>query len=167
MKYRPLHSEELENLREDFVQFLAANSITGDDWVRIKKEMSDQANQLIEMFSDLVWDKVLGNINFLEMRASKELRVVRFADEKIQMIVLKVNSDDFDFTNPEHIKAIAEGALDLNSSGLEILKGDRDYRAEKKMEVFVMMEEGARPCKEVFWKSIQRMIPPEGSTPAS
>ena len=103
----------------------------------------------------------------LETRTSQELRVVRFADEKIQMIVLKVNSEDFDFTNPEQIRAIAEGALDLKSSGLEILKGDRDYRADKKMEVFVMMEEGARPCKEVFWKSIQRMIPPEGSTPAS
>ena len=54
MKYRPLHPEELENLREDFVQFLAANSIAGDDWVKLKKEMPDQANQLIEMFSDLV-----------------------------------------------------------------------------------------------------------------
>lgn len=159
MKYRPLHSEELENLREDFVQFLAANSITGDDWVKLKEQMPDHANELMAVFSDLVWGKILGNINYLETRTKQELRVVHFSDDKIEMIVLKLSSEDFDFTNPEQIRAIAEGTSDLTSYGLEVLKGDRDYRADKKMEVFVMMEEGSRPCKEVFWRSILKMIP--------
>lgn len=166
MKYRRLHPEELENLREDFVQFLAANSITGEDWTKLKEAQPEQSNQLIEMFSDLVWEKVLGNIKYLETRSPNELRVIHFADEQVQMIVLKVESEKFDFTNPIDIQSIADGTLDLMSFDPEVLKGERDYRADKKMEVFVMMEEGARPCKEVFWRSILKMIPPD-STPGA
>lgn len=167
MKYRRLHPEELDSLREDFVQFLAANSLPADDWIKLKKEMPDQAEKMIEMFSDLVWDKVLGNVKYLETRTQKELRVVEFEDNTINMIVLKITSEDMNFTSPEHIRSISEGNVDLMSHGLEVLTGNRDYRADKKMEVFAMMESGSRPCKEVFWLSIKKMIPADNSAPAS
>lgn len=161
MKYRRLHPEELENLRDDFVQFLAANSVTASDWEDIKKRQPETAGKLIELFSDIVWEKVLGNIRYLEGRTSDELRVTHFDQEKIRMIVIKIKDEQFDFTNPDHISKVAEGQLDLMSFDPEIFRGSRDYQHAREMEVFAAMEQGSRPCKEIFWRSILAMLPKE------
>ena len=46
MKYRILSKEELEPLKDDFIKFLSANTITGEDWVKIKAEKPEEANTL-------------------------------------------------------------------------------------------------------------------------
>ena len=38
MKYRYLTDQELQILEKDFVQFLVANGIDNDEWVRVNKE---------------------------------------------------------------------------------------------------------------------------------
>ena len=38
MKFRVLTSKELEPLKDDFIKFLSANTITGEDWNKIKIE---------------------------------------------------------------------------------------------------------------------------------
>ncbi len=159
MKYRRLHSEELENLEKDFVQFLASNSITGDDWESLKSENSKQANSLIDIFSATVWDKVLGNIKCLEIRTEKDLKVFRFGKESIELINLRIGKDnDFNLTKPEHILAIAEASDDISKYNPEFYRGNKAYKDNREQEIFNMMENGARPCKEVFFLSLQKMI---------
>ena len=57
MKYRVLSTKELEPLKDDFIKFLSANTITGEDWAKIKSSKPNQALKLIEVFSDIVWEK--------------------------------------------------------------------------------------------------------------
>ena len=57
MKYRVLNTKELEPLKDDFIKFLSANTITGEDWAKIKSTKPSQAHKLIELFSDIVWEK--------------------------------------------------------------------------------------------------------------
>lgn len=160
MKYRRLHPEELESLREDFIQFLAANSITAEDWTKLKQADPEASGQLVDLFSDMVWDKVLENVKYLRIHSSDELRVLSFGEKNIEMVLIRITSDSFDFTNPDDINSVAEGNVDLMKFEPEIFRGKKDYSHGKKMEVFVMMEQGAKPCKEVFWRSIQSMLPP-------
>jgi cag pathogenicity island protein 24 len=161
VKYRRLHPEELANLETEFINFLATNSITAEDWTRLKQMSPEQAAQLLDLFSDMVWEKVLTNVSFLQMRTSNELRIIHFGPEKIAMVVIQIASEAFNFTNPDHITSIAEGTADLMNYDPEIYKGKRDYGADKKMEVFIMMEQGAKPCKEDLWYSVQKMLPPD------
>ena len=42
MKYRKLELAELELLRDEFVNFLAANTVTSQDWEKIKVESKDR-----------------------------------------------------------------------------------------------------------------------------
>ncbi|NNE54383.1 MAG: hypothetical protein HKN32_00085 [Flavobacteriales bacterium] len=160
MKYRRLTTQELETMRDDFVQFLAANGIGGDDWKKLKEQDGESASQLVDIFSDMVWDKVLTNIKFVEVRAEDELRVLSFGEKKIDMVLIKVEDKNFDFTNRDDINSVAEGNVDLMKFNPEVFRGTRDYTHGRKMEIFVMLEQGARPCKEVFWLSINKMIPP-------
>ena len=59
MKFRVLTTEELEPLKDDFIKFLSANTITGEDWASIKKNKPEEAETLLEMFCDIVWEKSL------------------------------------------------------------------------------------------------------------
>lgn len=158
MKYRRLYRQELEDLRDDFVQFLAANSIPADDWEKLKKENPEATEQLIDLFSDIVWEKILSKINFLEMRRADAMRVIKFEEEKAEMIEIRMEEKNFDFTNHDTVRRIAEGSLDLNAFKPKVLKGSKTYSDSRERELFEYLERGARPCKEIFWNSVKSMI---------
>lgn len=157
LTYRLLEPAELEHLEKDFIQFLAANSILADDWEEMKKD-EEKAGEMITLFSNVVWDKILENIKFVEHRFPTEMRVYKFNEDKAELIVLKLPEGDTDLTNPEHISAIAQGEINLADLGPEIFRGSKKYESDKKQEVFDLMEAGARPCKEVFWRSVEKMV---------
>lgn len=159
MKYRRLHTEELENLEKDFIQFLAANSITGDDWEKLKTDNPKQVNSLMDIFSTTVWDKVLVNIKCLEVRTIKDLKVFRFGKEEAELINLRIGQDnDFDLTNPKHILTIAEASDDISNYNPEFYQGNKSYKENREQEIFDMMENGAQPCKEAFYLSLLNMV---------
>jgi len=153
LKYRRLHAEELEALRDDFIQFLAANSITAEDWTQIKAAQPEKADQLLDIFSDIVWEKVLEKINFLEFRWSNQLRLFKFDDEKAEMVNIKIEDAEFDFRNPDHLRKIAEEKIQLKSLNPEITKGKKKHNKLREMEVFYYMEQGGKPTSEELWNS--------------
>jgi len=158
LKYRKLHLSELEELREDFVQFLSANSITADDWVKIKEADKETAEKMLEVFSDIVWEKVLSKIHYLRFVSPQALRVIRFGEKKAELIQLKINDDSFDLSNPDNIQSIAEGNVDLNRYEPEMITGKKAYSDDRAREVFIHLEQGWLPTKEVFWKALSSMI---------
>ncbi|MEM7174053.1 MAG: DUF6495 family protein, partial [Bacteroidota bacterium] len=79
--------------------------------------------------------------------------------EEATAIVLRLGSNGLDFTNSTDVKSLAEGKIDLTKFNPEVLHGTRAYRTSKKEEVFQLMEQGARPCKEAFWLSVSKMLP--------
>ncbi|MCH2215708.1 MAG: DUF6495 family protein [Flavobacteriales bacterium] len=163
MKYRKLNLSELEGLRDDFVQFLSSNSITADDWVRIKKEDKDAAEKLIEVFSDIVWTKVLTKIKFVKLVTRTVLRVMHFGEETAELIQLKIEKDDFNFANPELTEQLAQGNLDLASYDPEMITGSKTYSNSREIEVFLALEQGGQPAEEVFWLALKSMLPKEES----
>jgi hypothetical protein len=159
LKYRKLTLTELEGLREDYIRFLAANSITADDWVKLKNENQEATDKLIELFSDIVWEKILSKIQYVRVVSQTALRVMYFGEDKAHLIQLKLNSDDFNFTNPETIKQIAEGSIDLLQFDPEMIQGSKTYSTTREYEVFLALEQGGEPTEEVFWRALKSMIP--------
>ncbi|HKK38555.1 MAG TPA: DUF6495 family protein [Cryomorphaceae bacterium] len=158
MKYRKLNIRELEDLREDFVHFLSANSITADDWVKIKKVDPDAAERMIEVFSDIVWEKVLSNIRYLRFVNPQALRVIHFGEEKAELIQLEIKDESFNLSDQENIRSMAEGSLDLNRFDPEMTTGSKKYSIDRDREVFIHLEQGWQPAKEVFWAALSSMI---------
>ncbi|MCH2199607.1 MAG: DUF6495 family protein [Flavobacteriales bacterium] len=159
MRYRKLHLEELEELRSEFVQFLAANSIPADEWEELKKKDKEKAETLIEMFSDIFWEKALGNIQCVELREPKRLRVVRFEEEEAKLIEMRIpNGSSLDFTNGADITALSQGKIDLAAENLEMYTGQRAYSGKRNEELFGFIVQGAQPCKLVVWETLRRMI---------
>ena len=94
MKYRVLSTKELEPLKDDFIKFLSANTITGEDWAKIKSNKPNQASKLIEIFSDIVWEKSLEKIKYLEHRDDKYLKVFCCGESKMEMVGFKINGEN-------------------------------------------------------------------------
>ena len=89
MKYEKLTKEQFEELHEEFAVFLAAQSIDVKEWTKIKEEKPDLAEKELEIFSDFVWEKVLGKTNYLDHFSPQSLNLFKCEEDSIQRIVME------------------------------------------------------------------------------
>lgn len=66
MKYSRLTKEQFEEMHQEFINFLATQSITAKEWDTIKLENPEAAEQELDVFSDLIWQGVLQKSNILK-----------------------------------------------------------------------------------------------------
>jgi hypothetical protein len=140
--------EELKELESEFIRFLASQSIPADDWEKMKTRQPERAEGLIGIFSDIVFDKILGKVEYLEHRRRQDLRVYKFLNDRIQMLGLVVeNAPNFDF---ERSDSPQEMIARLNATGgrVRLFSGEKKFRKTKEMEAFQLMEEGALISKD-------------------
>ena len=101
MKYRRLSVEELEQLEPDFIRFLATNSIAGEDWVKMKANNPERSNELIDLFSDLIFERTLKKVEHLEFKTPNDIKLFHCMEDKIVMLGLFVEGhSNLDFTKP-------------------------------------------------------------------
>jgi len=158
MKFRVLTHEELEPLKEDFIKFLSANTITGDDWGSIKKDKPREAETLLEMFCDIVWEKSLEKIIFLEHRDQKYLKVFRCGEEEIEMVGFSVMAKNApSLLQDETFEKLGSGDLKFSELEAEFYTS-RKATKELLLEKFKMMEEGCIPCTEAYFYGIKSLV---------
>lgn len=159
LKYRRLTSPELDQLKDDFVKFLASNSIPADDWEKMKKDENEKAIGMIDIFSDMVFDRAISNIKFLELRSEKELRVFKCDTEKVELVGLTVaEENDLDFTNGEALKQLASGEILLENYGPKMYTSQKIYQESREQELFKMMDMGCVPAPESLYMGLKSMI---------
>lgn len=152
MKYRNLTSEELEELKEEFIQFLVSNTVTAADWVKIKETQIEKADKLIEMFSDQVLDKALTNIKFLEKREAKNIMLFHCRKDEIDMISLSIdNNSVYDFTKENDLAEIAA------NEKMSTFKSTKKYAKAREEEIFEMLSNGCLTTDEQLYKVLANM----------
>ena len=93
MKYQRLSSAELDNLKDDFIRFIASQGIDAGAWKKMKSEELDAAEEIIDIYSDLVYDQSLSKCIYLEHISAKEFKTIRFDDDLAIVHGIKVNAD--------------------------------------------------------------------------
>ena len=152
MRFRRLSLEELKELHEEFIQFLSSNTITGEDWKKIKEEEYDKAEKLIELFSDIVIEKSLSNVRFLEKRESQNLLLFHCKEKEIDLIGVNVLGEaSVDFTNDDNIKELSKGT---QKAKLNTFKTSKPYVGNREDEMFKMLEEGCMVTDEKLYKAL-------------
>lgn len=159
MKYRLLTNEELEPLKEDFIKFLSANTITGEDWKKIKEEKPNEAERIVGIFSDIVWEKSLEKIKFLEHRDHKHLKVFKCSEEHIHMVGFEVKSAEAPSLLAEDtFERIASGKLPFSTLKAEFYQSEKEYDNNRHLAMFNLMEQGCTPCTEAYFYGIKSLI---------
>lgn len=159
MKYRRLSNEELQELEKEFIDFLVSNTITAPDWEQLKAEAPEKAETLIELFSDVVFDKVLKKITYLEHRSTKELIIFNCSsDREIELIGLSVSADqDIDLNNEASVASLLLN-VDTLEGKIKAFRQKKNYTANREKELFEMLQQGCIITDEKLFNTLHSLF---------
>ncbi len=140
MKYKRLTKEQFEELHQEFATFLATQSIDKKEWDTIKTNTPEVAEQQLDVFSDLIWDNVLTNAQFLEHFSKNHIFLFHCLEKHIESMVIKSLSTDVDFMDKEGMVWLSDN---LFTETVEMHLGKKEYDGDRNAAIFSLITEGA------------------------
>ncbi|GMN09159.1 DUF6495 family protein [Croceitalea sp. MTPC9] len=140
MKYSRLSKEQLEELHPEFINFLATQSITGEEWSKIKETKPEVAEEELDVFSDLIWEGVLNKVKYLENISALQMHLFELAEKEMKLISVKILNPEIDLrTN------VGFGWFKRNfqSDFVEYLTASKAYTDDKNLDKFNLIQQGA------------------------
>ena len=155
MKYARLTKEQFEELHQEFINFLATQSITADEWEDIKKNKPEAAEQELDVFSDLVWYGVLNKVEYLEHISPNQIHVFKCKEKDMHLIALKLKEDKADLTTKEGFQWLRDNLL---SDDIEFFNAKKEYSDDKHRDIFKLVQQGANITKGELFKYFENLI---------
>ena len=155
MKYERLTKEQFEEMHQEFINFLAAQSITADEWDKIKKDKPELAEAEMDTFSDLVWEGVLSQVQFLENISKHHMYLFHIAETHMSLIGLKVLNDRADLTTRSGFDWLRNNMM---SDDVELFQSDRPYSADKHKDVFELIRVGSVITKGDLFQYFMKLL---------
>jgi len=166
MKYTRLTKEQLEELHPEFINFLATQSITGEEWKRIKEEQPEVAEQELDVFSDLIWEGVLSKANYLQNCSSHQLFLFKLAKNEMQLIVVKITDASIDLTTTHGFEWLQNN---ISSNSVELFTASKTYSVhvppetsaeaqDRNKDVFELIRQGAEIVSGKLYGAFQKFI---------
>lgn len=154
MKYSRLTKEQFEELHQEFINFLATQSVTADEWANLKVNKPELAETELDVFSDLIWEGVLNKAEYLEHISAQHMYLFKLGEKKMHAIVINLKND-VDITTTEGYNWLRENLMDDN---VEFLHADKEYTEDKNLDKFKMIEQGAVITKGDLFKYFNKII---------
>ncbi|MDB3977047.1 DUF6495 family protein [Flavobacteriaceae bacterium] len=140
MKYARLTKEQLDSLQQEFINFLATQTITANEWNTIKKEKPEVAEQEIDVFSDLVWEGALGQAKFLENISPTVLFLFKLEELQMSLISIKVDKEGIDITTKKGYEWLQKNYV---SDDVAFYTAKKEYTEDKHLDIFKLIQQGA------------------------
>ena len=141
MKYSRLSREQFESLNQEFALFLAAQSIDKTQWNQIKSDNLSLTDELMDLFSDMVWDQSLDKITYLENRSDYHLFLFKCENARIDLILIRVEKDCPSLMDKDYKQWLAKN---LSDPRVVIFESSRTFQETLKEEKFKLMNQGAK-----------------------
>lgn len=155
MKYQRLTKEQLEELHQEFINFLATQSITAKEWDDIKKNKPEVAEQELDVFSDLIWEGVLSKVTYLENISERQMHLFAAEEKEIRLISVKVLNPDIDLTTKVGFDWFKKN---FQGDFVDYLTASKAYKEEKNTELFNLIKQGASITKGELFQWFDNMI---------
>lgn len=155
MKYTRLTKQQLEELHPEFINFLATQSITGKEWIQLKNDKPEVAEDEIDIFSDLIWEGVLTKVTYLENVSAKQMHLFHCAEKEMKLISVKVMNPDIDLTTSIGFNWFKKN---WQSDFVEYLTAAKAYTEDKSVDKFDLIKQGASITKGDLYKWFESMI---------
>lgn len=155
MTYARLTKEQLEELHPEFINFLATQSITAEEWEDIKTNKPEVAEEEIDIFSDLVWENVLTKAKYLEHISPNQLHLFELREDKMALIAIKVNKEGIDITTKEGYAWLREN---LGDDDVVFMSASKDYGEKPNQDKFKLIQQGATITKGDLYTWFARFV---------
>ncbi|WP_273567217.1 DUF6495 family protein [Maribacter halichondriae] len=155
MKYTRLTKQQLEELHPEFINFLATQSITADEWSRLKEEKPSVAEDELDVFSDLIWEGVLTKVSYLENISKSHMHLFHCAEKEMKLISVKVMNPDVDLTTKIGFDWFKKN---WQSDFVEYLTASKAYSDDSNLDKFKLIQQGAVITKGDLYRWFEGMI---------
>jgi len=154
MKYSRLTKEQFEELHQEFINFLATQSITAEEWTNLKTNKPELAEMELDVFSDLIWEGVLGNAKFLEHISPQSIHLFSLEEDSMRLIGIKVKGE-VDLSTSEGFNWLREN---LMNEDVEFVQAKKEYSDDKNLDKFTLIQQGASITKGELFNYMSKLI---------
>jgi len=154
MKYSRLTKEQFDELHQEFINFLATQSITVDEWNDIKQNKPEVAEEELDIFSDLVWEGVLGKIEFLENISPQRMYLFKLSETNMHVIAVTLKNE-VDLTTSEGFEWLRENLMDEN---VEFFQANKTYSGDKNLDKFQLIQQGSIITKGDLFRFFDNLV---------
>ena len=155
MKYTRLTKEQFEELNQEFINFLATQSITAKEWKEIKIQKPAVAEEELDIFSDLVWEGVLSKVDYLENIAPQHMYLFSAGKTQLRLIGLKIKRQEIDLTTKDGFAWLREN---LMSDEVELFNAEKSIETDKNIKIFELIKQGSTITKGELFKYFEDLI---------
>ncbi|MDV7138574.1 DUF6495 family protein [Maribacter sp. TH_r10] len=155
MKYRRLTKQQFEELHQEFINFLATQSITGEEWKQLKTDKPEVAEEELDVFSDLIWEGVLNKVTYLENISAQQMHLFELTDKEMKLISVKVMNPKIDLQTTVGFNWFKKN---WQSDFVDYLTASKAYGEDKNLDKFNLIQQGAVITKGDLYKWFDSMI---------
>jgi len=155
VKYRRLTKEQLEEMHQEFINFLATQSITAQEWNDIKENNPAVAEEEIDIFSDLIWEGVLSKIAYLENIFDTGMHLFHLTEKEMKLIAVRVSQPGIDLRTKHGFGWFKQNFMGDN---VEIMTAVKAYSDDKLKDRFELIEKGAIITKGELFRFFDDII---------
>jgi len=140
MKYTRLSKEQFEELQQEFINFLATQSISAKEWEEIKQQKPEAAEEELDVFSDLIWEGVLEQVTYLEHFSPNQMYLFHVSQEEIDLIAVTVENKAIDITTREGYQWLQKNIME---DSVNLFTSTKAISAERNKDIFALIQQGA------------------------
>ena len=155
MKYTRLTKEQLEELHPEFITFLATQTIDKKEWDDLKTNKPEIALQEIDVFSDLIWDKAITNVRFIDHFSKNHIFLFKCHDELLESLIIQTSNEEIDFFTTEGLEWLGNN---LFTDVVTIQTGKKEVAENRNEEVFKIIQNGGIISKGELYIKLTALI---------
>ena len=155
MKYTRLTKEQFDELHQEFINFLASQSIDKAEWDSIKLNKPEVAEQELDVFSDLIWEGVLSKATYLEHFSRNHIFLFHCFDTDVQSIVLKSLVPEVDFLTKEGLQWLSDNMF---TDTIEMKVGKKEFTEDRNTSIFELIQQGSFLSDGLLYQQINTII---------
>ena len=155
MKYTRLTKEQLKELHPEFITFLATQTIDKKEWDELKTNKPEIALQEIDVFSDLIWDKAITNVRFIDHFSKNHIFLFKCHDELLESLIIQTSNEEIDFFTTEGLEWLGNN---LFTDVVTIQTGKKEVAENRNEEVFKIIQNGGIISKGELYIKLTALI---------
>jgi hypothetical protein len=155
MKYSRLSKDQFVELHKEFIDFLSSNSIAFEDWTILKQNNDGKAEGLLDLFSDIVWAKVLDKTRFLENISKNHIYLFSFGNSQMNFIAIYTENKDVDFTTNDGFSWLRDNLFD---DSVKMYNSNKNYSQDKLSDIFDLIKKGGIITKGELFNYFDELI---------
>ncbi len=155
MKYARLTKEQLEEMHTEFITFLSTQGIDAKEWADLKANKSAIAEQEIDLFSDLVWEKVLNTVQYLEHFSPQQIFLFKIEERQMSLIGIKLENETINLATREGYKWLQKHLLD---DDVTLYKSTKAIVEDRNTDIFALIKQGSNITKGELYEYFAKIV---------